>query len=132
MIDLLDYGPSEAEQRDMLRSLLEVGPSKPIGYLPLSAIRAAKSAPEIIAMSALADGLAAVEFPPGACCSESGALWLALLLSGLTETIPRVRSLQPRLARLDGRLYQELGLHRVPAITTDLYAKKVTSSSTLV
>jgi hypothetical protein len=76
MIDLPDYGPGEAEQREMLRSLLEVGPSKPVGYLPLSAIRAAKSVPEIITISALADGLAAIEFPPGACCIESGALYV--------------------------------------------------------
>jgi hypothetical protein len=76
MIDLPDYGPSEAEQRDMLRSLLEVGPSKPVGYLPLSAIKTARSSPEIVAMSALADGLAAIEFAPGACCIESGALYV--------------------------------------------------------
>jgi hypothetical protein len=76
MIDLPDYGPSEAEQRVLLRCLLEVGPSKPIGYLPLGAIKAARSSREIVASSALARKLAVIEFPHGACCIESGALYV--------------------------------------------------------
>jgi hypothetical protein len=76
MSDQTDQGPSDAEQRAMLRCVLEVGQSKPIGYLPLSDIRAAKSASEIVAVSALARGLAAIQFPPEVCCIESGALYI--------------------------------------------------------
>jgi hypothetical protein len=76
MSDQADHGPSDAEQRAMLRCLQEVGPSKPVGYLPLSTIRAAKSASETVAASALTRGLAAIQFPPEACCIESGALYV--------------------------------------------------------
>ncbi|MEI9916959.1 MAG: hypothetical protein WDN29_15460 [Methylovirgula sp.] len=76
MSDQTDHGPNDAEQRAMLRCVLEVGPLKPIGYLPLSTITAAKSASEIVAASALTRGLAAIQFPPEACCIQSGALYV--------------------------------------------------------
>jgi hypothetical protein len=76
MSDQADHGPNDAEQRAMLRCVLEVGPSKPVGYLPLNAIGAAKSASEIVAVAALKRGLAAIEFPPEACCIKSGALYV--------------------------------------------------------
>jgi hypothetical protein len=74
--DRKGYGPSDAEQRAMLRCVMEVGPLKPIGYLPLSTIRAAKTASEMVASSALTRGLAAIQFPPEACCIRSGALYV--------------------------------------------------------
>jgi hypothetical protein len=60
----------DAEQREMLDSLLEIGPSRPLIILE------ARSAPEILAVSALAQGLAAVQFPRESCSVEGGALYV--------------------------------------------------------
>ena len=67
---------SYAEQRQMLDSLLAIGPSRPLICFPISAIIDANSAPEIVAASALALGLAAVKFPAETCCIQGGALYV--------------------------------------------------------
>ena len=66
--------PTEAEQ--LLRSLSQVGPNKPIGYLPLYTLRdVARIPPERVAADAITRGLAAVQFGPDECCIKSGALY---------------------------------------------------------
>ncbi len=55
----------------MLRCVLEVGPSKPVGYLPLSDIRAAKSASESVAVSALSAGWRRYNFLPKCAASKA-------------------------------------------------------------
>jgi hypothetical protein len=67
---------SHAEQRQMLDSLLAIGQSRPLICFPISAIIDANSAPEIVAASALALGLAAVKFPNETCCVQGGALYV--------------------------------------------------------
>jgi hypothetical protein len=76
MNDSPDDRASDAEQRQLLDSLLEIGPSKPLGCFPITVIIYANSAPEIVAAAALAHGLAAVKFPAEACCIQSGALYV--------------------------------------------------------
>ncbi len=83
----------------LLRSLTAVGPAKPVGYLPLYAIKnLLGTTPEALTASATARGLAAVLFGPEACCIKSGALYvydreaLAVLL--------QTRSLRVRAAGL--------------------------------
>jgi len=69
--------PSEDEQRLLLRSLTEVGPSKPVGYLPLYTLRDfAHVAPESVAADAIALGLATTQLGPEECCITSGALYV--------------------------------------------------------
>jgi hypothetical protein len=69
--------PSDDERRTLLRSLTEVGPSKPVGYLPLHTIRGfLKRTPEAVAAVAAARGLATAQFGPKACCIKSGALYV--------------------------------------------------------
>jgi len=49
----------------LLHSLTEVGPTKPVGYLPLDTIRNfVRQSPEAVAASANARGLMAVKFGP--------------------------------------------------------------------
>jgi hypothetical protein len=67
---------SYAEQRQMLDSLLAIGQLRPLVCFPISAIIDANSAPEIVAASALARGLAAVKFPTETCCIQGGALYV--------------------------------------------------------
>ena len=60
-----------------LRNLTEVGPAKPVGYLPLDTIKkVAKVSIEVVANEARARGLIAVQFGPDACCIKSGALYV--------------------------------------------------------
>lgn len=61
----------------LLHSLTEVGPTKPVGYLPLDTIRNfVQQSPEAVAASANARGLMAVQFGPDTCCIKSGALYV--------------------------------------------------------
>jgi hypothetical protein len=70
-------GSSEDERRALLRSLTEVGPSKPVGYLPLHAIKDfVQLPPNTVAAAAIARGLATAQFDPNACCIKSGALYV--------------------------------------------------------
>jgi hypothetical protein len=64
------------EQRAMLDGLLEIGPSKPLSCIPISAILAAKSAPEIVAAFALSHGLATIKFPAESSWNQSAALYV--------------------------------------------------------
>jgi hypothetical protein len=69
--------PSEDERRFLLRSLTEVGPSKPVGYLPLYTIRDfVQLSPETVAAAATARGLTTAQFSPQECCIKSGALYV--------------------------------------------------------
>jgi hypothetical protein len=61
----------------LLRSLTEVGPSKPVGYLPLYTIEEfVQLTPEAVAAAATARGLTTAQFGPAACCIKSGALYV--------------------------------------------------------
>jgi hypothetical protein len=86
--------PSETERNALLRSLTEVGPAKPVGYLPLYTIEEfVQLTPEAVAAAATARGLATAQFGPAACCIKSGALYvydrkaLANLLQESADTI---------------------------------------------
>jgi hypothetical protein len=69
--------PTEDERRTLLRSLTEVGPSKPVGYLPLHTIESfVQLSPKTIAAAAIARGLATAEFGPDTSCIKSGALYV--------------------------------------------------------
>ncbi|CAN7286222.1 hypothetical protein [Rhizobium sp. LjRoot258] len=65
------------EQRDvLLRSLTEVGSSKPVGYLPLYTIeKFLRSAPETLAAIAAKHGLATAQFAQAVSCIKSGAFY---------------------------------------------------------
>jgi hypothetical protein len=68
---------SECDRRSLLRSFTEVGPAKPIGYLPLRSIRRLlRLELEGVLSGAKIRGLAAMKFGPAACCVKSGALYL--------------------------------------------------------
>jgi hypothetical protein len=78
----------------LLRSLTEVGPSKPVGYLPLNTIKDfVQLTPEDVAAAATARGLATAQFGPKVCCIKSGALYvyhreaLSDLLQARADTI---------------------------------------------
>lgn len=67
----------EDSRNTLLRSLTEVGPAKPIGYLPLDTIRNfVKLSPDAIANEARTRGLVTVQFGPDACCIKSGAFYV--------------------------------------------------------
>jgi hypothetical protein len=69
--------PSEGERQALLRSLTEVGPTKPVGYLPLHTINNfVQLSPEAVAATATARGLATAQFGPDTCCIGSGALYV--------------------------------------------------------
>jgi hypothetical protein len=69
--------PNEDERRTLLRSLTEFGPSKPVGYLPLYAIKDfVQLTPQSVAAAATARGLATAQFGPKVCCIKSGALYV--------------------------------------------------------
>ena len=69
--------PSETERKALLRSLTKVGPTKPVGYLPLYTIEEfVQLTPEAVAAAATARGLATAQFGPAACCIKSGALYV--------------------------------------------------------
>ena len=68
--------PSETE-RHWLRGLTDVGPTKPVGYLPLYTIEEfVQLTPEAVAAAATARGFATAQFGPAACCIKSGALYV--------------------------------------------------------
>jgi hypothetical protein len=68
---------SETERQVLLRGLTDVGPAKPIGYLPLHTIEEfVQLSPQAVAADANARGLATAEFGPAACCIKSGALYV--------------------------------------------------------
>jgi hypothetical protein len=73
---------------------MEVGPSKPVGYLPLHTIKEfVQLTPEAAAAALAERGLATAQFGPAACCIKSGALYayhreaLAALLRANADTI---------------------------------------------
>lgn len=67
----------EDERKTLLRGLTEVGPTKPIGYLPLHTIRDfVRLSPEALAAEAEARGLATKQFGPDTSCIKSGALYV--------------------------------------------------------
>jgi hypothetical protein len=67
----------DAARNAILQSLALVGPTKPIGYLPLYTIRdVLKMEPQSLARDAEARGLSASLFGADLCCIESGALYL--------------------------------------------------------
>jgi hypothetical protein len=69
--------PNEDEEQALLRSLMDVGSCKPVGYLPLYTIQKfLNRTPEAVAAAAAARGLATVQFAPTACCIKSGALFV--------------------------------------------------------
>jgi hypothetical protein len=86
---------SDEERHMLLRSLSDVGPSKPIGYLPLYTIKEfLRSSPEILAADAATRGLATAQFAKDACCIKSGAFYLyhqAALGDLLRENVATVR-----------------------------------------
>ncbi|WP_025661784.1 hypothetical protein [Rhizobium sp. IBUN] len=67
---------NEAQREMLLRSLTEVGSSKPVGYLPLYTIeKILRSTPETLAAIAVTRGLATAQFAEAACCIKSGAFY---------------------------------------------------------
>jgi hypothetical protein len=69
--------PGKAEREFLLRSLSQVGPDKPIGYLPLYTLRDfAMVEPADVAADAATRGLASAQFGPEACCIKTGALYV--------------------------------------------------------
>ncbi|MNE21461.1 hypothetical protein D3C80_1146260 [compost metagenome] len=67
---------SDKQRNTLLQSLMEVGVSKPIGYLPLYKIeKFLRLRPEALADAAAKRGLATVQFDVAACYIESGALY---------------------------------------------------------
>lgn len=97
--------PSETERQALLRDLTEVGPTKPVGYLPLYTIREfVQLTPEAVAATATAHGLATAQFGPAACCIKSGALYfydreaLADLLQEAQTQSPPLASRQTQIA----------------------------------
>jgi hypothetical protein len=68
---------NEEERNELLRDLTEVGPSKPVGYLPLYTIKKfARTTPEALVAAAAARGLATAQFTPAECRIKSGALYV--------------------------------------------------------
>jgi hypothetical protein len=56
---------------------MQVGPPKPVGYVPLYAVKELLLRdPEDIASEAVALGLTATQFGPDKCCIKSGALYV--------------------------------------------------------
>jgi hypothetical protein len=67
----------DADKSSILSSLTQVGPAKPIGYLPLYTIRdILQMEPRALARDAQARGLSAALLGPDRCCIKSGALYL--------------------------------------------------------
>ena len=66
---------NEEERSALLRDLTEVGPCKPVAYLPLYTIeKFLRTTPE--ALAAAARGLATAQFTPKDCRIKSGALYV--------------------------------------------------------
>jgi hypothetical protein len=69
--------PDEDKRKTLLRSLTEVGSTKPVGYLPLQTIKDfVKLSPGTIAADATKRGLVAAQYGPDTCCIKSGALYV--------------------------------------------------------
>jgi hypothetical protein len=69
--------PDEDKRKALLSSLTDVGPVKPVSYLPLYTITDfAQLSPEAIAADAKARGLAVAQFGPDMCCIKSGAFYV--------------------------------------------------------
>jgi len=67
----------DAEMSVILSNLTQVGPAKPIGYLPLHTIRdILQMDPHALAHDAKANGLSTALFGPDQCCIKSGALYV--------------------------------------------------------
>ena len=67
----------DARKVAIMSSLTQVGPAKPVGYLPLHTIRnILQLEPCAIERDAEAKGLQTTLFEPGQCCIESGALYI--------------------------------------------------------
>jgi hypothetical protein len=67
----------EAERSTILSNLTQVGPAKPVGYLPLYTIRdVLQMDPYAVAQDARLNGLSAAIFGPDQCCIKSGALYV--------------------------------------------------------
>jgi hypothetical protein len=68
---------NEEERSALLRDLTEVGPSKPVGYLPLYTLKKfVRTTPEALAAAAGARGLATAQFTPANSRIKSGALYV--------------------------------------------------------
>ena len=68
---------SDEQRSAMLRSLTDVGVSKPVGYLPLETIRKCiRATPRSVADAAKARGLATARFYAKDCRIYSGALYV--------------------------------------------------------
>lgn len=71
-----DVIPDEMVEK-LLRSLADVGPLKPVGYLPRSTIRRfLRTTPKALAASAVKRGLATAEFTTRNSAIHSGALYV--------------------------------------------------------
>jgi hypothetical protein len=67
----------DTEGNSILRGVAQIGPAKPVGYLPLHTIRdILRIEPRVLAQDGAAKGLSAVLFGPTQCCIKSGALYL--------------------------------------------------------
>src|SRR5215475_15344561 len=67
----------DAERNSILSSLTQVGPTKPVGYLPLYTIRdVLQMDPYALVQDARVNGLSATMFGPDQCCIKSGALYV--------------------------------------------------------
>jgi hypothetical protein len=67
----------DAERNTILSSLTQVGPTKPVGYLPLYVIRdVLQMDPYALAQDARVNRLSAAMFGPDQCCIKSGALYV--------------------------------------------------------
>jgi len=66
-----------ADRRRLLCDLMQVGPTRPVGYLPLYTLKhLLLRDPQDVASEASASGLTATQFGPDGCCIKSGALYV--------------------------------------------------------
>jgi len=69
----------DTEGNSILRGVAQIGPAKPVGYLPLHTIRdILRIEPRVLAQDSAAKGLSAVLFGPTQCCIKSGALYSSI------------------------------------------------------
>jgi hypothetical protein len=64
------------ELRLVGRSLTDVGPDKPVGYLPLYTFKAMGETGKRLREDAASRGLAVASFGPDECCVKSGAIYV--------------------------------------------------------
>jgi hypothetical protein len=68
---------TDNERQALLRDLEDVGPSKPVGYLPLRSVeKLLLLSPDAVAAGATARGLATARFASDESCIRSGALYV--------------------------------------------------------